>query len=112
MTPETAASVGGVSAWLTLLATEAVPARERNDAATRVYDAVSSWAGGYLRHLAPCTLSHDDVEEAIQHLMVRAATGTSRFRGATEGEARAWCMRVLANRARVCVGSVAATEPR
>jgi DNA-directed RNA polymerase specialized sigma24 family protein len=92
-----------VSVWLTLLAAEGSSARERNDAATKLHGAVSSWAGGYLRTQAPCPMSDDDVDEATQHLLMRAATGTSRFRGASDAEARAWCIRVLVNKARdVC----------
>lgn len=85
--------------WLQVLAAEGTP-RGRNEAAAQVRAQVTAWAGGYVRKHAPCSIDDDDVSEALQHLLVRCATGTSRFRGETEGEAHAYCMRVLTNKAR------------
>lgn len=85
--------------WLRILSAEGT-ARERNEAAAHVRTQVAAWAGGYVRRHAPCSVDDDDVSETLQHLLMRCATGTSRFRGETEGEAHAFCMRVLSNKGR------------
>lgn len=85
--------------WLRVLAAEGT-SRGRNEAAAQVRSQVAAWAGGYVRRHAPCSIDDDDVSEALQHLLMRCATGTSRFRGETEGEAHAYCMRIMTNKAR------------
>ncbi len=74
--------------------------RDRNEAAAHVLTLLRGWAPAYVRRAAPCPLDEDDIEEAIQHLLAQSATGSSRFRQRTEGEAHAWCMRVLLNKSR------------
>lgn len=71
---------------------------EVNRAAGQLYAAVATWIGGYLRNKG-FSLSDDDRQDILQHLLLRASTGTARFRGATEGEAHAWCRRVIYNKA-------------
>lgn len=88
-----------LASWLRILAADG-GARERNDAAQRVLSLVGAWAPGYVKKNAPCSLDDDDAGEALQHLLTRCALGKSRFRGETEGEAHAYCMRVLLNKAR------------
>ena len=77
-----------------------LPVRERNDVAGRIQANVGAWAKPYLFRVAPCRLGEDDVDEAVQHLLMRCTLGSSRFKGASEGEAHSWCMRVLANKGR------------
>lgn len=87
-------------AWLTMASEPGISARERNDVATRIHANVGTWAKPYLFRVAPCRLGEDDVDEAVQHLLMRCTLGSSRFKGTSEGEAHAWCMRVLANKGR------------
>lgn len=99
-------SAHGVGALMTLgssllvLAGDRVAAPARNEAARRVMANARTWVGGYLRRASPCALDDDDVEEVVQHLLTRCSTGSSRFRGTSEGEAHAWCMCVVLNKAR------------
>jgi DNA-directed RNA polymerase specialized sigma24 family protein len=86
--------------WLTMVSDAGLSPRERNDVAARIHATVGAWAKPYLFRVAPCRLGEDDVDEAMQHLLVRCTFGTSRFRGSSEGEAHSWCMRVLANKGR------------
>jgi DNA-directed RNA polymerase specialized sigma24 family protein len=79
---------------------EGASASERNAAAAKLLSLLRSWAPGFLRKNAPGRLDDDDIDECVQHLLTRCATGTSRFRGQSEGEAHSWCMRVLVNKAR------------
>lgn len=87
-------------AWLMMVSEPGLPARERNDVATRIFTTVGTWARPYLFRVAPCRLGDDDVDEALQHLLMRCTLGSSRFQGRSEGEAHSWCMRVLANKGR------------
>ena len=86
--------------WLRTLGASETPRDERNRSAGAIYADLRKWATAYVRRASPCPLTDDDVDEAIQHVLTRAATGTCRFEGLTEGEAFSWCMRVLLNRAR------------
>lgn len=90
----------GLATCLLVLGGDGVTSNERNNAARRLLSNIKTWVGRFLRRASPCTLDADDLEETIQHLMIRCATGSSRFRGSTEGEAHAWCMQVLQNKAR------------
>lgn len=86
--------------WLVMVSDPGLARRERNDIATRIHSTVGTWAKPYLFRVAPCRLGEDDVDEAVQHLLMRCTLGSSRFKGTTEGEAHSWCMRVLANKGR------------
>jgi DNA-directed RNA polymerase specialized sigma24 family protein len=86
--------------WLRTLGASETASHERNRSAEAIYADLRKWAAAYVRRTSPCPLTDDDVDEAIQHVLMRAATGTCRFQGDTEGEAFSWCMRVLLNRAR------------
>jgi DNA-directed RNA polymerase specialized sigma24 family protein len=93
----------GIAGWLRLLAAENATPQERNEAAGRLLAAVSAWAAPYVRRTVSSSLDEADIDEVVQHLLARSATGSSRFRGTTEGEAHKWCMRVLSNKAQdVC----------
>ncbi|MBX3227336.1 MAG: hypothetical protein KIT84_34630 [Labilithrix sp.] len=89
-----------LAAWLTMVSDPGLAARERNGVFARIHATVNGWAKPYLFRVAPCRLGEDDVDEAVQHLLTRCALGSARFKGKTEGEAHAWCMRVLANKGR------------
>ncbi len=85
---------------LLVLAGDALAPAERNAAAARLMDRLRSWVPPYLRRTSPCALDAAEVDDVIQHLMTKSTLGTSRFRGASEGEAYKWCMRVSGNKAR------------
>lgn len=88
-----------LASWLRILAADDA-ARARNEAAGKVLGLVGAWAPGYVKKHAPCSLDDDDAAEALQHLLTRCSLGKARFRGESEGEAHAWCMRILLNKAR------------
>ena len=88
-----------LASFLRILAADAT-VRERHDAASRVLRLVGAWAPGYVKKHAPCSLDDDDAADALQHLLTRCSLGNARFRGESEGEAHAYCMRILVNKAR------------
>jgi hypothetical protein len=81
-----------------ILAAPGASAFDRNQAAARVYQNLSGWVGGFLRNKG-FHLGEDDREDILQHVLLRASTGTARFRGMSEGEAHGWCRRVVYNKA-------------
>jgi DNA-directed RNA polymerase specialized sigma24 family protein len=88
-----------LSAWLMVLAAPDATPRQRNEAAAGAYRILSEWIPRLVKGIAPCALSHDDALDILQHVADKAALGTSRFRGTTEGEAHAWVKRIVANKA-------------
>lgn len=81
---------------LTRLASGTTPTRDREQAARELDDALRRWVHSYLRSAfdaSPTSLFDD----AIQHCLLQASCGTSRFSGSSEGEAHRWCKTVLTN---------------
>lgn len=88
--------------WLIVLAADddgsARSRRARDEACAAVYRALGAWVPALVRR-APCRLSDDDAMDILQHVVDKAALGTARFRGQSEGEARQWVKRIVANKA-------------
>jgi DNA-directed RNA polymerase specialized sigma24 family protein len=89
--------------WLTVLAADddGTPQsrRARDEACVAVYRILDAWVPSLVRRNAPCRLSDDDALDILQHVVDKAALGSARFRGHTEGEARQWVKRIVANKA-------------
>jgi DNA-directed RNA polymerase specialized sigma24 family protein len=79
---------------LQALARPDVGVTDRQAAARALASQVERQAPGMLRGLRyePTTL-----EDARQHLLLKASVGSTRFRGESEGEAYVWCRTVLRN---------------
>lgn len=87
-----------LAGFLMVLAAEGASPSERNRAAARVHENITTWIGGFLRGKG-FALDEDDKDDIVQHVLFRASTGTARFRGESEGEAHAWCRKVAYNKA-------------
>ncbi len=89
--------------WLTVLAADddgsVRSRRARDEACTAIYRVLDGWVPALVRRGAPCRLTDDDAMDILQHVVDKAALGTARFRGQSEGEARQWVKRIVANKA-------------
>jgi DNA-directed RNA polymerase specialized sigma24 family protein len=81
------------------LASPSATASLRNRAAATLQQRLTGWARGRL--IGGLLRGRADAEEvaldAVQHVLIKASTGTARFKGSSEGEAYAWCARILDN---------------
>jgi len=95
--------MGELVGWLTVLAADddGTPQsrRARDEACVAVYRILDAWVPSLVRRNAPCRLSDDDALDILQHVVDKAALGSARFRGTSEGEARQWVKRIVANKA-------------
>lgn len=80
---------------LTTLVKDDISAGERNSACERLLANLKGWGAGYLRTRYKGKMGDSVVDDAFQHLLMQAAMGSSRFRGASEGEAKNWCKIVM-----------------
>ncbi len=84
-------------ASLTILAGPTSTA-ERNRVLLALQREAEPWLAAFLRRKGLRDLNGDDHFDLLQHLLLRAGTGSSRFRGTTEGEAVKWCQTVVYNK--------------
>lgn len=78
----------------TLASLETTPA-ERNRASRTLLSLLQQSERRLLRSVS--SLTDADREDAIQHVLLKASTGTARCQATSEGEAWAWCIRVACN---------------
>ena len=93
---------------LAILASPSLSTTARNAAVTRLEKELH-WAASYLHeefesYFKGRSDAAELIRDAVQHLLIQASTGRSRFKGTCNGQARAWCDRVLRNFALTVVG--------
>ena len=80
--------------YLEVLADDDATWEAREQAARGLYETLRHFGPGLVRRLRPHTPDHV-IEEAIHKVVIKAALGTSRFRGTDERAARSWCNKIL-----------------
>lgn len=96
-------------AMLGVLASIQSSPRERNQACRELDAFLRQRLHGLLKDVGR-TLSEEDHEDTLQHLLVQASTGTARCKAQSEGEAWSWCRTVARNFALDLIGKQAKTR--
>ena len=84
---------------LTVLRDPSSARRARSAAEGELYRVLTGPKGRSLIHKDLCGNADPDVlhADAVAHVLLKAGTGSSRFKGTTEGQAAAWCKTLMHN---------------